>query len=142
MNGFISFLFYLNYCSSQTQFVHTLFTKTLYLTSAKQITKAAVNREQHKNDYGKDVEKMLEKHRKDLKPVGGKKRKGTPTDRLGAESANNKKRVKVLAGENMVVKVKQEPTAGSDVRAEVSAIRTGFVDIVCMNRQNSFVQKS
>ena len=84
---------------------------------------------------------MLEKHRKDLKPVGGKKRKGTRTDRLCAASANPKKRVKTITGENMV-KVKQEPTAGSDVHAEVSAIRTGFVDIVCMNRQNSFVQKS
>ena len=139
MNGLISFLFYLNYCSSQTRFVHTLFITTL---SAKQITKAAVHRAQHKADYEKDVEKMLEKHRKDLKPVGGKKRKGTPTDRLGAESANNKKRVKVLAGENMVVKVKQEPTAGSDVRAEVSAIHDEFVDIVFMNRQNSFFKKS
>ena len=141
MNGFISFLFYLNYCSSQTRFVRTLFTTTLYLTSAKQITKAAVHREQHKADYEKDVEKMRQKHCKDLKPVGGKKRKGTPTDRLGAGSTNPKKRVKAVAGENMV-KVKQEPTAGSDVRAEVSAIRTGFVDIVCINRQNSFVQKS
>ena len=51
------------------------------------------------------------------------------------------KRKKVVAGENMI-KVKKEPTTGSDVRAEVSAIHDEFVDIVFMNRQNSFVQKS
>ena len=71
MNGFISFLFYLNYCSSQTRFVHTLFTTTLYLTSAKQITKAAVHREQHKADYEKDVEKFVRAELMAKRPIFG-----------------------------------------------------------------------
>ena len=83
---------------------------------------------------------MLEKHRKDLKPVG--RRKSTRTDRFGAGSASadtnpskKRKRKKAVAGENMI-KVKKEPTTGSDVHTEVSAILAKFVDIVFVNGQN------
>lgn len=104
------------------------------------------DRAQLKADYDRDVEKMLEKHRKDLKPVGGEKRKNAHFERFGSAistedaNPNKRKRIKAVAGENMV-KVKKEPGTESDLHAKVSAIHAGFVDVVFMN-QNLFVQKS
>ena len=114
------------------------------MTSAKQITEAVRDQKQLKADYDRDVEKMLEKHRKDLKPISGEKRKNSHFERFGVSTEdanpNKRKRIKAVAGENMV-KVKKEPGTESDLKAKVTAIHNEFVDVVLMN-QNLFVQKS